>query len=96
MRIISLILLILLVLLGITFAILNAEVVNIHYYFGRSQMPLSLLLVLTFSLGMLIGLLVSSVFYFRAKRELFRLKSRLRTTEKEIENLRAIPLQDTQ
>ncbi len=96
MRIISFIFLIILILLGITFAILNAEAVNINYYFGHSQLPLSLLLVLTFSIGLLIGLLVCSVFYLRAKRENYRLKSRLKTTEKEVDNLRTIPLQDTQ
>lgn len=94
MRLINFILLISVVLLGITFACLNAESVTINYYFKQSTLPLSLLLVFDFGMGMVLGLLVSMVNLFKMKSENYRLKSKISLVEKEVENLRAIPIQD--
>lgn len=94
MRIFTYILLLLLILLGISFAILNAEPVSIHYYLGQRQLPLSLLLVLALTIGLIIGMMVSGIFYLKLKSENYRIKSRIKIAEKEIENLRAIPIQD--
>lgn len=79
---------------GITFAALNLENVTINYYFGESMLPLSLLLVLVFALGALLGMLVGFWLVIKAKVRIYRLRQRLQLAEKEIENLRAIPLQD--
>jgi uncharacterized membrane protein YciS (DUF1049 family) len=79
-------------LFGVTFAILNSEQVAFNYYFATKQMSLALLLVFTFGIGILIGLIFTAISIIKAKAENRRLKSRLKTAEKEIENLRAIPL----
>ena len=94
MRIISFFFLIIIVMFGVTFATLNSESVTINYYFGQSTLPLSLLLVLVFALGCLIGMLVGFWLVIKAKLQNYRIKQRLSLAEKEIENLRAIPLQD--
>ena len=49
MKIFSYIFIVLLVILGITFALLNANQVNIDYYIGTIKSPLSLLLILSFT-----------------------------------------------
>lgn len=95
MRIISYFFLIVIVLFGMTFATLNSESVTINYYFGQSSLPLSLLLVLVFAFGCLIGMIVGLGLLIKTKILNYRLRQRLSLTEKEIENLRAIPLQDT-
>jgi putative membrane protein len=77
-----------------TFATLNSESVTINYYLGSSTLPLSLLLVLVFALGCLIGMLVGFWLVIKSKLSNYRLRQRLNVAEKEIENLRAIPLQD--
>ena len=93
-RIISYFFLLVIILFGTTFATLNSESVTINYYFGQSTLPLSLLLVLVFALGCLIGMLVGFWMLIKSKVYNYRLKQRLHLAEKEIENLRAIPLQD--
>ena len=94
MRIISYFLLLIIVLFGMTFATLNSESVTINYYLGQSTLPLSLLLVLVFALGCLIGIMVGFWLLIKAKLHNYRLRQRLHLADKEIENLRAIPLQD--
>lgn len=94
MRIISYFILIIIVLFGMTFATLNSESVTINYYFAQSSMPLSLLLVLVFASGCFVGMVVGLWLLIKAKLKSYRLKQKLGTAEKEIENLRAIPLRD--
>ncbi len=94
MRIVSYIFLLIIVLLGISFATLNSAAVNINYYIGQKAMPLSLLLALVFGIGCFVGLLVAVSVLIKTKLKNYRLKQRLKMAEKEIENLRAIPLQD--
>lgn len=94
MRIVSYFFLLLIVIFGMTFATLNSESVTINYYFNHSTLPLSLLLVFVFALGCLIGMVVGIWLLIKAKLSNYRLRQRLTLAEKEIENLRAIPLQD--
>lgn len=94
MRIISYTILLVIVLFGMTFATLNSESVTINYYLGQSTLPLSLLLVIVFAFGCLVGMVVGIWLLIKAKLLNYRLKQRLNMAEKEIDNLRAIPLQD--
>jgi len=57
------------VLLGLTFAFLNAEPVAINYYISTNEIPLSLLLVIAFSMGGVVGLLVGLLKRRKKKRK---------------------------
>jgi uncharacterized membrane protein YciS (DUF1049 family) len=94
MRIISYLCLLLIVILGISFASLNSTLVTINYYFGVHLLPLSLLLAIVFALGCLLGILVSIWLLVKAKLRYYRLQQRYHVLEKEVENLRAIPLRE--
>lgn len=94
MRIISFFLLLAIVIFGMTFATLNSESVTVNYYFDESTLPLSLLLVIVFAFGCFIGMLVGLWLLLKAKLHNYRVSQKLSLAEKEIENLRAIPLQD--
>lgn len=94
MRIISYLFIIIIVIFGMTFAALNSESVTINYYFAQSTLPISLLLVLVFALGCFVGMAVGLWLLIKEKVHSYRLKQRLQFADKEIENLRAIPLQD--
>lgn len=94
MRIITTLLIILLVLLGLTFAGLNAEPVIINYYIGTKKLPLSLLLILTLVCGSLLGLLANLVFCIRLKSANVLLRHRLKLVQEEVANLRTMPLKD--
>lgn len=94
MRIFTCFIILIIVLLGITFASLNSGPVTINYYVGQHSFSLPLLLVLVFAAGSLLGLLVGFWLLLKLKVKNYRLAQHLKVAEKEIENLRAIPLQD--
>lgn len=74
MRIFSILILSLIALFGISFAILNAHPVSVHYYIGARDVPLSLLLFLSLLLGILIGLFSLYPRIFKLKLENRRLR----------------------
>jgi lipopolysaccharide assembly protein A len=94
MRLINIIVFFFIVLLGVSFACLNAEPVMVNYYVGSGKLPLSLLLVLALGAGILLGLLVALKLAMKHKIEVGRLNSRIKVAEKEVANLRAIPIKD--
>lgn len=94
MRIMSYLFLLIIIIIGVTFATLNSETVTVHYYIGNRVMPLSLLLVIVLAIGSLLGMMVGFWIVLKVKIKNYRLKQRLKLAEKEIENLRAIPLKD--
>ena len=51
--------LIVIVVIGLSFAVLNAEPVSLNYYFGYRDIPLSMVVVLSLAVGAVIGVLVS-------------------------------------
>lgn len=86
--------LILVLLLGVSFAVLNATPVNINYYFNSSKLPLSLLLVIVLGLGAFIGWLTGVWMWMRLKAETFRLSHRVKSLEKELNQLRTLPVNE--
>lgn len=94
MRFVTYLLLLIIILIGVTFAVLNPTLVTMNYYIGQKTLPLSLLLVSVFALGSFLGLLVGGWLFLKVKLKNYRLKQKLKVAEKEVQNLRAIPLQD--
>jgi len=85
---------VLIALLGVIFAILNAEPVQFNYYFGSTQTPFSLAIVIAMLVGAMLGLLAGLGMIMKAKRQVSRLRRSAEITEKEIANLRAIPIKN--
>jgi lipopolysaccharide assembly protein A len=83
-----------LIVLGVTFAALNATSVQVNFYVHTFTIPISVLLILVLGVGILIGFFLFIVRYWRLKAEFRKIKNQLKITEREIKNLRAIPLQD--
>lgn len=94
MRILMLVIYILLIVIGVSFAALNATSVDVNFYFETVSMPISVLMTIMLGIGVLIGFVLFIARYWRLKTECHKLKNQLKLTEKEIKNLRAIPLQD--
>lgn len=82
------------ILVGASFAALNADSVQVNFYFTKVNMPISVLITIMLGVGLIIGFLLFLFRYWRLKVKYSRLQSKLRLTEKEIKNLRSIPLQD--
>lgn len=95
MRILMMLFYLLLVMTGISFAVLNASSVKINLYLTTLTMPVSVLMIAMLGLGLLMGFLIYLVKYIGMKKELSRMKAQLKLTEKEIKNLRDIPLKDS-
>lgn len=83
MRIISSLLVLIVVLLGLTFAMLNSQPVTINYYIGVSTLPLSMLTVFILMIGAFLGLSASLVFYRKYKKENRKLRRALKAAEAE-------------
>lgn len=94
MRIIITLFYLSLILVGVSFAALNATSVHVNFYFTTLKMPISVLMTLMLGVGMVVGFFLFLCRYWRLKAENRKIKNQLRLTEKEIKNLRAIPLKD--
>jgi putative membrane protein len=93
-RIIYILLIVLLVVIGLVFAVLNADPVQLNYYFSSASIPLSLLLLLAIIIGAVLGILASASVIVSNKREIAHLRKAVDVAEKEVANLRSIPLRD--
>lgn len=82
MKIISRIIFVLVFIVGIVFAFLNHTSVMFNYYVGSTQISLSLLIILSFGFGILLGLLCSMLYWIKLKAEIHSLKSHIKQSEK--------------
>lgn len=87
MRWLQLILLLLIIILGISFASLNHGLVNINYYFNQATLPLAVLLALTFSLGCVMGAGIGLFWLFKQKLKYLNLKMQIHSLEKKLKQL---------
>lgn len=94
MRIVMLVIYLVLIILGVSFAALNATAVQVNFYFNTYTMPISVLMTIMLGIGIIIGFVLFIFRYWRLKAECRRMVAQLKLTEKEIKNLRSIPLQD--
>ena len=86
--------LIILVVFGLSFAVLNAEPVSLNYYFGYRDIPLSMIVVLSVAVGAVIGILVSMGMILRLKQQLGGLHRKLRAAEKQADQLHILPAKE--
>lgn len=82
------------IIFGIVFAVLNAENVQLNYYLGAVELPLSLVLVLAMIIGAILGIFASLSFIIGSRRSASKLKRSVEVAEKEIVNLRNIPIKN--
>ena len=85
---------ILIIIFGVVFAVLNAESVILNYYLGSTELPLSLVIVIAMIVGAILGILASLNFIISSRRKATKLKRAVTVAEKEIANLRNIPIKD--
>ena len=93
-RILFFALLFLIGIIAASFAWMNVNEVKLTYYFGSVELPLAFLVVVTFALGALFGVVAVMGMVFKLKRENTKLKKSNRSSEQELSNLRSLPLKD--
>jgi uncharacterized integral membrane protein len=92
MRIATSLLIIVAVVSSIVFVVLNSHLIDIKYYPGETQAPLSLVLAITAILGVVVGISPCVNIIIKIKRENRRLRKRIKLTEEEVINLRIFQL----
>lgn len=92
MVIIKFLLLLVFMVVGASFALINDAPVTVDLYFITPEMPLSLLLLLALGCGILLGGLAGAVYFMRVKKENADLKRKTRLVSEEVKNLRAMPI----
>jgi putative membrane protein len=86
---------IVIVFMGLIFHIKNDQLVELNYYVNSISVSFSLVIVLTLCIGALLGVLASLPMILKLKHENAMLDRQVKMTEKEINNLRVIPVKDT-
>ncbi len=94
MRLIILMFYLFLILVGISFAALNATAVAVNLYFTTLNLPISVFAILLLGIGIVIGFILSIFKYWRLKIVNSKIKKQLELTEREIKNLRTIPIRN--
>ncbi len=79
-------------LLSLLFSLLNPSPVPFDYLLGQQDMPLSLLLILAFVLGLTLGLSAMTLLIWRAKHKARAMSTQLLHAKKELENLRTVAI----
>lgn len=78
--------------LGASFAVLNNNPVALDLYFIQTELPLSLIMLLTLGVGIILGGFVSLFFFVRLKKENAQLRKQKALVQQEVNNLRSLPL----
>lgn len=94
MRVVYTIIYLAIALLVIAFAVLNSNNVTLVYYLGEKTMPLSLALVISLVFGSLLGVLSCLKIIIKQKCTIRHLNHKIKLIDKEVSNLRAIPIKD--
>ena len=89
-RILTALFLSLLLILSVSFFWINSANIELNYYFGSSELPLSVILICAFTLGALLGLLGGVGRFFRLKAEISRLKKSVNAAEREMTHARIV------
>ena len=92
-RLFYLLLFIVMLVIGMSFAVKNPQIVEVHYYFDfHHSLSLSILLLIVLALGACLGALFTLSWVVRARRQTARARRDLRKMEEEVANLRSLPI----
>lgn len=94
-RAIGIVIAVLIVVVGLSFAMLNHDDATLNYYLGQATMPLSLWIAVALALGAVLGAISALGVVARQRRELSRLRRRVDETQRELSELRKMPIRNT-
>lgn len=94
MKIVKFILVFLVTVLAVSFTLLNSQPVKLDFYMGSFELDLVIVIIVCLVLGSLLGITAVLGKLVSLKQELSRKEKKIRVAEKEVENLRSIPLKD--
>jgi len=80
--------------IGAVFSARNAVIVKLDFMLVVVDVNLSLAIIIALILGAVLGVFTSLIWLISAKREIQRLKKQGVISDKELNNLRAMPIRD--
>ena len=93
--ILFLLLVLVLIVFGWSFAAENADQVQFNYFVGATEQPLSLLLMIAVLIGSGLGVVASLLLVFKLKNQIRSLRKSEALAKQEVQNLRSMPIKDT-
>lgn len=93
-RLFALVVLLVVVALGLSFAAVNTDSITVHFYVGDLNAPVSLVIVMAIAVGALLGILASLGVVLSTRFETSSLRKRVSLCEREVRNLRELPFKD--
>ena len=84
-----------LMMISLAFAALNSKTVVVNLYWQTYNLPLAFIMIVCIGVGLLFGILVLLGRYWHLRCLYSRCKNQVSILEKEIKNLRSIPIQDS-
>jgi len=93
-RIIYIAVVIVTLIIGAVFSARNAVIVKLDFMLVVVDVNLSLAIIIALILGAVLGVFTSLIWLISAKREIQRLKKQSVISDKELNNLRAMPIRD--
>lgn len=93
-RILYITAIIIVLVVGVVFSARNAGVISLDFILFVVETNLSLALIIALIIGAGLGIFVSFFFLLSAKRNIAQLKKQTELLNKELNNLRALPIRD--
>ena len=91
----SIILFLLIFVVSLAFFLKNNQMITFNYLISSQELSLSFLLLISLGIGTLLGVLAWLPKMFSLKHRISRLEKQVKLTEKELDNLRVMPMKDT-
>ncbi len=92
-RLFAIIAMLLIILIGLAFSVLNADPVAVDIFFAEVEIALSVALVTALIVGAALGALTSLGAVWRRRREVSRLRRQLGYAERQLQSMRPDPLE---
>ena len=91
----SIIVFLLIFVVSLVFFLKNNQIITFNYLIDSQELSLSVLLFISLSIGTVLGILAWLPKIFSLKHRISRLQRQVKLTEKELNNLRVMPMKDT-
>jgi uncharacterized integral membrane protein len=83
-----------LILIGLSFAMLNPQEASLNLYAGQATLPIAVWLVLALALGAIAGICSTLGIILRQRRDIRRWRRKTNDAQKELSELRKLPIRD--
>ena len=94
-KIVNLIILFILIfVVSLVFFLKNNQIITFNYLVANQEIPLSFLMLISLGIGALLGVLAWLPKILSLKQRVSRLEKQIKLSEKELNNLRVMPMQD--